>query len=136
MQCCYANIAIRFESILVLVGLIGQEVEMQATRYLRRLGLALLALCFALTLAPAQASAQAVACGPHAKVVDRLFDRYNEKRIALALTSGGQLLEILVSPKGSWTIIITQPNGPSCLVSSGDNWQSILPLPGAEGPST
>jgi hypothetical protein len=85
---------------------------------------------------PLSAKARPRAACPLLRPDARLFDRYNEKRIALALTSGGQLLEILVSPKGSWTIIITQPNGPSCLVSSGDNWQSILPLPGAEGPST
>jgi hypothetical protein len=34
--------------------------------------------------------------------------------------------EVLSSKSGtSWTIIITMPNGPTCMVAAGKNWEKI-----------
>ena len=40
--------------------------------------------------------------------------------MALGLASNGGLLEVLTSGNGgTWTIILTMPNGVSCLVAAG-----------------
>ena len=47
----------------------------------------------------------------------------------MGLTSTGSMLEVLTSPAGgSWTVIMTMPNGVSCLVAAGENWESVKPL--------
>ena len=43
----------------------------------------------------------------------------------MGLTTGGGLLAVVVSRTGSWTIIVTTPNGISCGVASGESWESV-----------
>ena len=44
----------------------------------------------------------------------------------MGLTTGGGLLGVVVSRIGSWDIIATRPNGISCGIASGENWESIF----------
>jgi hypothetical protein len=65
-----------------------------------------------------------VACGPHTDVVKALGDKFHETQSATALTSTGTLLEVLTASDGStWTIIVSRPDGLSCVVAAGQNWQ-------------
>ena len=51
---------------------------------------------------------------------------FNTRALGLVrepLPATGSLLEVLTSPAGSWTIIVTVPGGPTCLVSSGEGWR-------------
>ena len=73
------------------------------------------------------ASAQTV-CGARSKFLANLGDRYAEAPTALGLASNGSVLEVLTSKKGSWTIIVTAPNGTTCMVASGQSWE-MLPQP-------
>ncbi len=70
----------------------------------------------------APASAQQ-ACGKRVNIVKRLTDVYHERQRATGVASNGMLLETFVSPKGTWTALITYPNGTSCVVAAGENWQ-------------
>ena len=79
---------------------------------------------FAAALIAAPAAAQ-VPCGPHADVLSHLAQRYGEKPQVVALTDQGNLMEIVVSPAGTWTILITQPQGPSCIVATGKEWEEV-----------
>ncbi len=72
-------------------------------------------------------SAQTV-CGEHAKFVDMLGMSYAEKAVAMGLTSGGAVIEVLTSPTGSWSILLTYPTGLTCMVAAGDKWEA-LPIP-------
>ena len=67
---------------------------------------------------PAQAQSE---CYDHAKLVELLRQKYNEKFIGRG-TSTGVIVELFVSPNGSWTIIYTAPSGQSCPVITGENW--------------
>lgn len=59
--------------------------------------------------APAQQTVL-MQCGDRAETVRKLEDRYRERPIAIGLTSGGVLLEILTSVDGAtWTAPETQP---------------------------
>ena len=44
---------------------------------------------------------------------------------ATNLASNGTVLEVLASNKGSWTIILTKPDGMSCVVASGEAWEQV-----------
>lgn len=69
------------------------------------------------------AAAQAPQCAERTAVLERLADSYHEEPVSIGVTATGSLLEVLASPEGTWTIIITVPNGPTCLVSSGEGWR-------------
>jgi hypothetical protein len=70
-------------------------------------------------------------CGERSKFVNKLKDSYSEKQISLGLASNGSMIEIFASDNGTFSIVITQPGGPSCLVAAGNSWQSA-PLQKAE----
>src|SRR5262245_2266306 len=74
--------------------------------------------------APALAAQPPPACGPHADVVKALGSKFHETQSATALTSAGTLLEVLTADDGAtWTIIVSRPDGLSCVVAAGQNWQ-------------
>lgn len=77
------------------------------------------------TASPAQAAdQQPTACGPHADVVKALGSKFHEQQSATALTSAGTLLEVLTANDGAtWTIIVSRPDGLSCVVAAGEDWQ-------------
>jgi hypothetical protein len=35
------------------------------------------------------------------------------------------VIEIFTSASGSWTIVVTRPDGQTCLVASGQAWEDI-----------
>ncbi len=73
----------------------------------------------------APASAQA-ACAPHAEITKQLASGYSENPVGIGLASNGAVVEVFSSSDGSsWTIIMTMPNGVSCLVSAGEYWESL-----------
>jgi len=80
-------------------------------------------LALTTTLAAAPALAQQPQCAARDAVLERLSSSYHEEPVSLGVTATGSLLEVLASPEGSWTIIITVPGGPTCLVSSGEGWR-------------
>lgn len=77
-------------------------------------------------LAPA-ASAQPV-CGAHRTVSDNLKKSYAEAPVSMGVTMGGGVIEVYASAEGTWTLVITQPNGMSCLIAAGQDWEE-LPKP-------
>ena len=44
------------------------------------------------------------------------------------MAANGAVIEILLSPTGSFTIVMTQPNGVSCLMMTGDTWEYLPPV--------
>ena len=44
----------------------------------------------------------------------------------MGLANNGGVIEILSSKTGnSWTIILTMPNGTTCMIAAGENWESL-----------
>ncbi len=72
-------------------------------------------------------SAQTV-CGDRAKFIEMLGTKYLEQPVSMGLTSSGAVIEVLTSPKGSWSILLTYPTGTTCMIAAGDKWEA-LPLP-------
>lgn len=91
----------------------------------------------ALALAATQAPAQSRNCAQHEQVVQRLAETYGESRQVIGVASNGTVMEVYADPDaGGWSIVITQPGGPSCLVASGQNYQHVSePLPNTDNPA-
>lgn len=80
------------------------------------------------------AAAQMPPCAPREQIVERLAAEFGEEPISVAVTSTGDLLELLASPQGSWSIIVTKAGGPTCLMSAGEGWRGA-PAQVAEDPA-
>ena len=65
-------------------------------------------------------------CDLHEKVTAHLAKKYGEAVTALGVSNYGALVEVLANLEtGTWTIIVTAPGGPACLVGAGEGWRTI-----------
>ncbi|MBK18414.1 MAG: hypothetical protein CMM52_06210 [Rhodospirillaceae bacterium] len=72
------------------------------------------------------ASAQQPMCTDRTQVIAQLSQQYSEAPVAMGVANNGGVLEILSSSAGkSWTIILTMPNGVSCMLAAGENWEAL-----------
>ncbi len=78
----------------------------------------------AVTLQSDPAAAQGPQCAPRTALLESLSKNYDEAPVSMGVTTSGSLVEVLASPTGSWTILVTVPGGPTCMVSSGDGWRA------------
>lgn len=85
---------------------------------------------------PVIAAAQGANCAPHALVVERLAAHYGETRHSMGLGANNSVVEVFASVEtGSWTITVTNANGVTCLVASGQAFEELaeaLPPDGIE----
>lgn len=79
------------------------------------------------SLIPTAAAAQPV-CGSHGTVSENLEKGYAEAPVSMGVTTSGAIIEVFASEKGTWTLVITQPNGLSCLIAAGQDWESLPTL--------
>jgi hypothetical protein len=84
---------------------------------------------FAAVSSANSAPAQPV-CGDRAQLVTKLEKKYKETPHALGFASNDGLLEVLVSPDGHWTILISYPKRPTCVVAIGEDWHNRVILAG------
>ena len=76
-------------------------------------------------------------CAPHAVVLERLADRYGESRQSIALGANNTVVETFANVEsGTWTITVTAPGGPTCLVAHGQAFQHVAEaLPNTDAPA-
>ncbi len=86
---------------------------------LRSLAVSIGALILALGASPASAQ---MACGKHTEVVKLLEGNHQERRSAMGLSANGKLIELYTSTEGAWTLLVTSPGGPTCLMTAGRDW--------------
>lgn len=73
-------------------------------------------------------------CAPRDSVVDRLADGYGESRQSMGLGANNAVIEVFASDEtGSWTITVTTPNGLTCLVASGQSFETLAEALPAKG---
>ena len=85
------------------------------------------ALVFGAVALPPPAYAQSgLVCQNREHLVQTLENRYKESLESVGMQGSKQLLEIWSAQEtGSFTVLITKPNGISCVVASGSNWQKF-----------
>ncbi|MGO4524658.1 hypothetical protein AB4097_07305 [Microvirga sp. 2MCAF35] len=80
---------------------------------------------FGITPAAAQTS-----CGPREQLVKLLADQYKEDPVGIGLAQPGQVLEVFASSGGTWTMVMTMPDGKACLIAAGNNWEMVTKIKG------
>ncbi len=68
-------------------------------------------------------------CAPRPDVVENLRRHHQETFTAMGLSKNGEVFEIFTALTGTWTIILTHPNGRNCLMAVGDNWVTMSRSP-------
>ncbi|MBT4688843.1 MAG: hypothetical protein HOB72_12185 [Rhodospirillaceae bacterium] len=86
------------------------------------------------SFAQAQQVPAGAVCGERAKFLTHLGKNHKEAPTAMGVTASGRVLEVLTSSDGTWTILMTHPNGITCMVTAGQAWENIERV--AMGPIT
>lgn len=79
------------------------------------------------SLSEAQTQQQTPPCGPRALIVEQLKREFSETPVSRGLASNGTIIELLVSEAGTWTLLVSLPNGNSCFGAVGEMWQAVEP---------
>lgn len=94
--------------------------------------LMLLIAVAAFSMASAQPTQAQMVCGKRGDIVKALQDGHSEQRSAAGISGNGGLVELFTAGTGTWTLLLTVPGGPTCLLGSGEEWEGFDPknLPG------
>ena len=78
-------------------------------------------------LLAAPASAQnASNCAPRDIIVEKLASKYGETRQSMGLGANNAVIEVFASDEtGTWTITVTSVHGMTCLVASGQAFETL-----------
>ena len=88
---------------------------------------AILAVTAFVLLWGAAAGAQQNTCLPREQAITQLAGEFDERVASLGLIDGGkEIIEVFVSQAGTWTVLVTDTGGISCIVASGESW---IPVP-------
>lgn len=73
-------------------------------------------------------------CGPRDQVITKLENSFGEIRMGAGLRSNISIFEIWASvDSGTWTMVITDTEGVTCVMASGEYWQDIPAVKAAQG---
>jgi len=76
--------------------------------------------------AHAQTQSQTLLCDQRASIIGHMAEKYREAPVAIGVTSTGSIVEVLTTGDGTtWTIIVSNPNGTSCLIAAGEGWRAL-----------
>ncbi|GAB4260307.1 MAG: hypothetical protein Kow0013_03770 [Pararhodobacter sp.] len=95
-----------------------------------------LLLAATLLIQPLIATAQTLPCAMRERLLAFVIDQRGEVRLATAQAARGATLEIFAAETGSWTILLTLPDGRSCLLANGDRFEATGGLQPARGNPT
>jgi len=72
-------------------------------------------------------------CGARSDILKSLAEKFHESPVALGVDSNGVLVEVLASDSGAtWTILLSRPDGLSCMVATGEEWQVLERIANSE----
>lgn len=89
-----------------------------AKNTLARIAAGVAILCFA-----GAAVAQQTVCGERDRILKVLEKEYGETLAGTGVLPNGTMLELHTSPDGSFTVLVTLPNGPTCIRADGTGWR-------------
>lgn len=88
----------------------------------------------ALAMTGQQAQAQAANCAARDALVSRLESKFSEQLTARGLQSANVLMEVFASTEsGTFTVLLTNAQGISCIVGAGTDWLLEEPDPKVAG---
>lgn len=66
-------------------------------------------------------------CGERQRILDAYPDNYKGPVIYRLLNDQNTVIETTLSKSGRWTVIVTTPNGVTCLFDHGPNMEQLKP---------
>lgn len=73
-------------------------------------------------------------CGARGSLMEQLKVKYSEHPKSMGLAANGSVLEVLTAKSGTWTILLTTPQGITCLIAAGKHWEDLEPSGGGDTP--
>ena len=71
---------------------------------------------------PAAALGAQSQCAPHEEVVKVLNAKFQESQRAIGLINERAMMEVFISKQGTWTMVVTNESGLSCVMAAGEAW--------------
>ena len=68
-------------------------------------------------------------CGKRESIIAQLESKYKETRRSVGIQQGRGVVEVFASEGGTWTIIVTDTRGTSCLMAAGEAFQTEAHTP-------
>lgn len=78
-----------------------------------------------LTLLAAGPVFAALQCTSHEKMIELLSKRFSEVPKGIGLVGSKRVMEVYVSKTGTWTILVTNSDGQTCILAAGNNWEDV-----------
>ena len=86
----------------------------------------LAAVLAAVTLFSSVGVASAAApCASRDAVAKSLTTKFNEARRVMGVVNAKAVMEIFMSPQGTWTVLVTDTTGTACVIATGQDWQEV-----------
>ena len=67
----------------------------------------------------------ATSCGNHDAIAKSLTTKFKEARRAMGVVNARAVMEIYMSPQGTWTVLVTDTTGTACVIATGQDWQEV-----------
>ena len=67
----------------------------------------------------------AAPCGSHDALAKSLTTKFKEARRIMGVVNANAVMEIFMSPQGTWTVLVTDTTGTACVIASGQDWQEV-----------
>jgi hypothetical protein len=84
----------------------------------------------AAALAPPASAQMVFPCFVRSELAQTLTDTFREMAHGAGLQGATRLVELWISPEtGTFTVLLSHPNGISCVLASGIGWETFLPAP-------
>ena len=88
--------------------------------YFQWISIALAAAAMAVIAAPAQAQ---LFCDGRDDLAAWLAEAFHEQRVGYGLAGTTLIVEVFASARGTWTMLMTDVSGRSCIVAAGEGWE-------------
>lgn len=82
-------------------------------------------LAAAALFSSAGVASAAIPCGSHDAVAKALTTKFKEARRIMGVVNARAVMEIFMSPKGTWTVVVTDTTGVACIIAAGQDWQEV-----------
>ena len=64
-------------------------------------------------------------CGSHDALTKSLNTKFKEARRVMGVVGAKAVMEIFMSPQGTWTVLVTDTTGTACVIATGQDWQEV-----------
>ena len=67
----------------------------------------------------------AAPCGSHDALAKSLNTKFKEARRVMGVVNAKAVMEIFMSPQGTWSVLVTDTTGTACVIATGQDWQEV-----------